>query len=220
MMRFALFGLVFSLALSTCAQNISFEPDWIPEAVGDKNWKPLIGFDSRRSFYDDRNVKFLGLRLGAQHRGVHRFGLGFYRMTRGETYSGILVDRPDASADAQVRYQAGFVTLFYERVVMQAGRLELATPVYLGAGNVEGTYKDVTGVFRPYLDESFSVFGFGLMAKYRLLPWLEPGVGGGMRFVYNAGPDVQSTLQSPYYAFKISILLGELYHHVVRMNKD
>ena len=219
-MRFSFFVLALCVALSTNAQQISFEPDWLPEAVGDKKWKPLIGFDSRRSFYDDRDVKFFGIRLGAQHRGVHRFGLGIYRMNRGETYTGVLVDRPDASSDAEVRYQAGFATLFYERVIMQAGKLELAAPVYIGGGNVEGTYKDVAGIFRPYVDESFSVFGFGLMAKYRLLQWLEPGVGGGMRYIYNTRPEIQRTLQSPYYAFKVSILLGEFYRDVIMRQED
>ena len=188
----------------------------MPPAVGDKKWKPIVGLDSRHSFYDDRSVKFLGLRIGAEHRGVHSFGFGFYRMNRGETYTDILIDRPDASSDAEVRFQAGYAALFYERVFMQAGKLELAAPFYLGGGSVDGTYKDVTGVFRPYLSEPFSVFGFGVMAKYRILPWLEPGIGSGARLIYNASPEVIETLQRPYYMYKVSILLGEFYRHVIR----
>jgi hypothetical protein len=219
-MRPTLLCLFVFLGLILSAQKITFEPDWLPPAVGDKKWKPLVGFDSRRSSFDDRKVKFIGLRLGAQHRGVHRFGLGFYRMNRGEIYDGILVDRPDASADAEVQYIAGFATLFYERVIMQAGKLELATPIYIGGGTVEELYKDVAGTFRPFVQEPFSVLGFGVMAKYRIFHWIEPGFGGGMRFIYNSRPEVVRTLQRPYYAFKVSILLGEFYRHVIRNDSD
>ncbi len=219
-MRLTLLCLFVFVGLMLSAQKFTFEPEWLPPAVGEKKWKPLVGFDSRRSSFNDRKVKFFGLRLGAQHRGVHRFGLGFYRMNRGEIYDGILVDRPDASADAEVQFIAGFATIFYERVIMQAGNLELATPVYIGAGNVEELYKDVAGTFRPYVQEGFSVFGFGVMAKYRIFHWIEPGFGGGMRLIFNATPELTQTLQRPYYAFKVSILLGEFYRHVILKESD
>lgn len=204
--------------MSLSAQRVTFDPEWMPPAIGEKKWKPIVGFDSRHSYYDDRSVKFLGIRLGAQFRGVHRFGVGIYRMNRGETYTGILIDRPDASSDAEVRFQAGYAVLFYERVIMQAGKLELAVPLYIGGGSIDGTYKDVTGVFRPYLNEPFSVFGFGVMAKYKLLPWLEPGLGLGARLIYDASPEVKQTLQRPYYVYKVSILLGKFYRNVIRRN--
>jgi len=216
MLRLLIFLFFLSSApLKAQAQSHENVREWMPRAIGDKNWRPYVGFDARRSFFNDRGVRFGGLRLGALHRGVHRFGIAFYWMSQGEIYP-LQVDLPDASPDGQVSFEAGFVSFFYERVIMKQGKWELAAPVYFGGGNIKGTYKDVYGEFKPYFEEPFSILGLGGMLKYRLLPWLEPGVGGGQNIVFASSPEVKQTLQKPYFAFKVSVLIGEFYRTVIK----
>jgi hypothetical protein len=183
--------------------------------VGEKRWRPEIGFDSNRSFFNDRTVKFLGLRLGAEYRGVHRFGLALYGMTRPESYYGVNTNAPDASLDKEVQYTAAFICLFYERVIIKSGKWELSVPVNIGAGSLKGSYKDNQNAYLPYLENSFSTIGTGHALKYQVLPWLEPEIGSGFRFVLDSEPEVRNTLQKPYYVIKVSIKLGELYKAIV-----
>lgn len=212
--RYLLIPLCLILCTESQAQFRDLEFHWLPEAHGNKKWRPEIGFDSNRSFFNDRSVKFLGLRLGAEHRGVHRFGLAFYGMTRPESYFNVDIGAPDAALDKEVQYTAGFVMLFYERVILEAGNWEAAVPVGIGGGNVQGSYKDNQGSYLPFLESGFSAFSTGGAIKYRLLPWLEPELGFGYRLVFDSEAEVRKTLQKPYYVLKVSIRLVPLYHAV------
>lgn len=203
--------LLFLQCLTVDATAQLPDIEWFPKAIGDKKWKPLFGLDSRRSFLAKRSVRFFGLRLGAQHRGVHRFGLGFYGITGKEEYTDVVVDRVDASNQNTVRYDARYSALFYERTIMKAGKWEVVLPINWGGGSLDASYEDIFGNFKPYLSESFNVIAFGPIAKYKVFRWLEPGIGGGYRQVYNTNRDVQKTLSQPYYIIKVSILVGELY---------
>ena len=55
---------------------------FFPKTYGEKKWKVLVGLDARRSFFQGQKVKIDGLRIGAQFRGVHRFGLGTYSLSQ------------------------------------------------------------------------------------------------------------------------------------------
>lgn len=192
------------------------EVEWLPHSVGDKKWRPLVGFDSRRSFFNGRSVKFFGIRLGAEHRKVHRFGLAFYSLTQGQDYDDVSIDAADAPPNVKADFDVSFATLFYERVVMTAGKWEVSTPVNLGGGRIIGRYRNTSGVFKTFLDQEFSVLSGGAVVKYRVLPWLEPGIGGGYRHAFNSETEIKKTIQSPFYIIKVSILIGEIYRSVVK----
>ncbi|NNC84288.1 MAG: hypothetical protein HKN79_11990 [Flavobacteriales bacterium] len=215
MKHFFIILLILPL-LSTAQFFDTDEVEWLPHSVGEKKWRPLVGFDSRRSFFQGRNVKFLGLRFGAEHRKVHRFGLAFFGLRDGDSYDDVSIDREDAPPDAQADFNVSFATLFYERVIMKAGPWEMSTPIYFGGGRMIGEYRSTTGQIKTFLDEDFSVLGGGIMLKYRVLPWLEPGLGGGYRHAFDSEKEVKKTLQQPYYVIKVSVLLGELYRSFIR----
>jgi hypothetical protein len=217
LMNRLLLYLCFALPLTVSAQLFDKEEiRWMPESVGDKKWRPLVGFDSRRSFFQGRNVKFFGVRFGAEHRQVHRFGIAFYGLRDGDSFSDVTIDAPDAPPEVKADFDVSFATLFYERVIMKAGRWELSAPAYFGGGRMRGSYRNVNGEFKPFIDEGFSVLGLGGMMKYRVLPWLEPGLGGGYRHAFDSEPEIKKTLQQPYYVIKVSILIGEVFKQYVK----
>ncbi|NND95664.1 MAG: hypothetical protein HKN45_12450 [Flavobacteriales bacterium] len=190
--------------------------EWLPHSVGEKTWRPLVAFDSRRSFFNGRSVKFLGLRFGAEHRRVHRFGLAFYGLTQGQDYEDVNIDMADAPPGAKADFDVSFATLFYERVVMKAGKWELSSSVNLGGGRILGSYRNVDGVIKTFLDREFSVLSVGTTMKYKVLPWLEPGLGGGYRHAFNSETEIKKTMQQPFYIIKVSILIGEFYRSVLK----
>lgn len=187
---------------------------WWPESLGDKQWKPLLGFDSRRSFFDDRSVKFLGIRIGAEYEGVHRFGLGFYSMTESIPFEDMSFAVEDAAPNPELTSDAGFGTIFLERVMYKEGKFEASLPFNLGGGNVSYYYKDNIGRTRLYRKDKFSILGAGAMVKYRVLPWLEPGLGAGLHIVWDADAEVAGALRKPYYTIRVSVLLGEVWKEV------
>ncbi len=208
--------LIFCDSKAQLGTSANGRIEYLPHSTGDKKWKPLLGFDSRRSSFQSFNVKFRGVRLGAEHRGVHRFGFGFYGMVKGRTYDGIDIAADDATSDPKVKFEVAYSTLFYERVVILANRWDVATPLYLGGGVIKGSYSNVDGSFTPYLEERFSVLGTGFMGRYKVLPWLAPGIGAGYQMVFDSNREVKKTLQQPYYVIKVSILLGEFYQSTLK----
>lgn len=62
-----------SYSIQESAKDSSETRTYFPQYYGDKNWRFLLGFDAKRSFYAGYPVKFNGLRIGAEYKGVHRF---------------------------------------------------------------------------------------------------------------------------------------------------
>lgn len=182
----------------------------------DKKTKLLLGFDSRRSFFADRNIKVFGLRMGAEYKRVHRFGLGFYFQNRPETFKGLPVNEPDATDTSLVRFSTGFAALFYERVVFHNRKWEFSVPIYLGSGNLNSEYTDTTGKFTPRQQIPFRTFGIAATGKYYVWPWLALGTGVGYRFVGSKSPRVQEAFQQPFYMLKVQVLFGELYRSIFK----
>ena len=179
----------------------------------------LIGFDSRRSFFAGRNVKINGLRLGMQYKDIHRFGLGFYGFRQGVVLDEIDVNEPDATDTSLVRFNAGYVALFYEFVFFKTKRWELMTPVYLGAGNVDVTYTDTAGLYRPLVQRPFSTGEITFTAQFKVWPWFALGAGAGYRLIFNAEPEIRQAFNSPIYILKASVLFGELYKIIFKKGK-
>jgi len=187
---------------------------FLPPDLGPKKWKPVIGLDARRSFFRGRPVKINGLRLGVQYKGVHRFGIGFYGLDRNVVFTDVRVDQPGATDTSRVVFNAGFGSLFYERVIYKTHKWEFSLPTEFLFGNITGYYEDSLGKFLPLPEVPFSGLAAGLQAKYNILTWLAPRVSIGYRVLFNTTPEVRSSFNRAYYSFGLSIMIGELYQAV------
>jgi hypothetical protein len=190
--------------------------DWFPHSYGDKTWKLLLGFDARRSFLKDKPVKINGLRIGAKFRGVHRFGFGFYGLSRDLVFYDLPVDEPDATDSSRVIFGLTYASLFYERVFLRNPKWEFSLPFLLSGGTLTGRYEDTAGVFRKNIHETFSALTGGVQAKYYFFPWLAGRVSVGYRFLFNTSPELKAAFNAPYYGFGAQVLLSELYRSIFR----
>lgn len=193
---------------------------FFPTAYGHKKWKPMVGFDAFRSFYSGTPVKFNGLRFGVQYKGVHRFGFGFYGLKKDLYFSNLEVSAPEATDTSLVKFQLNYAALFYERVFYKSKKWEISFPVYLGGGGLDGFVEGADGLYYRYLATSFSLINVGVNTKYYILPWLAPRIGTGYRFTFNTEKNLRKAFNGPYYAFGLSILVGELYKAIFSAGSD
>ena len=201
--------------LDSAEQKIYF-----PKSHGGKKWKFLIGLDARRSFFSGVPVKLNGLKLGAEFRGVHRFGFGFYWLKRNVVFTDVNVAREDADPDTQVKFDLGYSSLFYERVFFKNRWWEIAFPFHLGGGNIKGTYRDTIGAYQPLYNRPFSCIASSVQVKFYPLEWLALRVSGGYRLTFNAQQEVKDAFNRPFYGFGLSINIIELYRVVFKKNNN
>lgn len=189
---------------------------FFPSVHGEKKWRPAIGFDAFRSFYSGTPVKFNGLRFGLEFRGVHRFGFGFYGLKRDLVFTDLSVDYPLATDTSLVKFNLNYAAFFYERVFYKNRKWEVSIPLYLGGGGLDGYVEGSDGIYYKYLATSFSLVNTGIGLKYYLLKWLAPRVGIGYRFTFNTEKTLRKSFNGAYYAFGVSVIIGELYKTIFK----
>jgi hypothetical protein len=222
MMRIKHFLLVVILVLKMSGfamQSKDSSRTFFPNSYGEKKWKPIVGFDAFRSFYSGAPVKFNGIRFGAEFKGVHRFGFGFYGLKRDLYFNNLEVQHPQATDTSLVKFQLNYSAFFYERVFYKTKKWEISFPIYLGGGGLNGYVEGSDRLFYKYLATSFSLLNTGITAKYYLLPWLAPKIGTGFRFTFNAEKNLRKAFNGPYYSFGLNILIGELYRTIFPQSK-
>lgn len=214
-----LFILLSTIAFANCSycqDTTDYLVDVFPKQYGQKPWRFLLGFDAKRSFYAGYPVKFNGLRIGAEYKGVHRFGIGVYGLKKNVVFTEIDVNQPGATDTSVVKFHVSYSSLFYERVFYKTPKWEVALPFYLSGGTVEGIYQDSTGLFHEFANKPFSAFSGGAQVKYYIWPWLAPKVSVGYRITFNTDPEIKQAFNSPYYALGISISIFELYKTIFK----
>ena len=174
----------------------------------------MLGLDARRSFFQNVPVKINGLRMGLQYKGVHRFGLGFYGLSRKVVFKDVFVDQPDATDTSNVLFNANYISVFYERVFYKSRKWEFAIPGLLSGGSISGQYEDSTGTFKPLIESPFSAVSVGFQTKYYIWPWLAPRFSVGYRLSFSTTKEVKEAFNKPFYGFGLQISLGELYRTI------
>lgn len=223
-MKHILAILIFSFYAAQCTRTCAQQKDssgvLFPKEYGSKKWKPLVGFDAYRSFYSGAPVKFNGLRIGIEYKGVHRFGFGFYGLKKDLVFTDLDVDYPLATDTSLVKFQLNYAAFFYERVFYKTRKWEISIPLYLGAGGLDGFVEGSDGIYYRYMASSFSLLNIGIAGKYYILPWLAPRAGTGFRFTFNTEKTIRTAFNGPYYTFGLSILVVELYHSLFKKRKS
>ena len=219
---FILILLLFSVTSGwTQTDTTNSEIELFPKQYGHKNWKMLVGLDARRSFFNGTHIKINGLRIGAEFRGVHRFGFGFYWLNKRVVFSGVLVGPLDQNiSEPEVRYDLGYSSIFYERVFLKSRWWEVGFPVHLGGGQISGYYKDTIGAFQNFIEAPFVAFIPSTQIKFYPLSWIALRGSLGMRFTSSDNTLVKQTFRTAFYGYGLSINIIGLYKAVFRKEKN
>lgn len=205
-----------ALSFSSSNQNDTSKVQLFPKFVGKKKWKLLVGLDARRSFFESQKVKINGIRLGGQFKGVHRFGFGFYSLSKELEFTGLDINKADAQLPSKILVDVNYNSLFYERVFLKTKRWEISFPLHLGGGLLKRQYLNNLGNYKQWDKRKFSVLSSGVQVKFYILSWLAPRVSFGYRHTFNTLPEISNAFNKPFYAFGLSISLGELVRSIIK----
>lgn len=185
-----------------------------PKEYGDKKWKFLLGLDARRSYFNGAPVKINGVKIGAEFRGVHRFGIGIYWLKKNAVFMDVPLEQEDALHPTEVRFDLSYSSLFYERIFLKTRWWEIAFPIHLAGGSVSAYYRDTLSAIQPWFKKPFSALLFSTQVKFFPLPWMALRVSGGYRITFNTEEEIKDAFNTPFYGFGLSINVVDLYHSI------
>lgn len=214
LLRALVFGLLLHLPGAAPAQFFTRLGDTIHTSFHTKP-KFFLGFDTRRSFISNRDVKIFGLRAGLEWNHRVRLGIGLYGLLSPYLRSYERLNDSTGLLDtiaAPLRF--GYLSGFAEYVVVNKKRWELSVPLHLGLGSsrFEG--------FEAETEGGFLLTELSLQAQYKILKWIGLGGGVGYRWLIIPNNKVQEDFNSPIYIFKIKIFMGEIVKAVFKKKDE
>lgn len=173
-----------------------------------KKWKADFVIDFRKTLVSNTQVTLGGLRLGAEYRRVHRFGIGVYGLGKGVTTSSLLeVD----SAIVESNLNMSYVSLFYERVLFFNPKWEWSATVHQGAGTIKGSYRyRDSKEWISYESNRVRPFEISTTGYYHITWWCSVGAGVGYRYMRRTPDEVRDVFSAPVAIGRVRIKLLKL----------
>lgn len=164
--------------------------------------------DARTTFVGGQSSRLGGLRLGAEYRRVHRFGIGIYGLNNQlgrETLSTI-----DANVDSAL-FSFNYLSLYYERVLFFHPKWEWSAAVHAGSGDIKVSYSlEGEEDFQELEPISVRPLELSTSGYYHISWWLSVGTGVGYRYMRKAPDEVKSIYNSSIYLIKLKIRFGRI----------
>jgi hypothetical protein len=232
--RLALISVVLLLSLTASAQftSVGYSPafsgkknsysDTVWTVKGPtyldkryKKWKVDLSLDARQTLVSNTRTRIGGLRVGLEHRRVHRFGIGIYVLDD-EQGIGSLREVDERIENATV--SLAYASLFYERVMYFSKRWEWSLTGHLGRGVITGRYR-IPGEFadREYMKEIRLLEGSTTL-YYHIFYFMSIGTGVGYRYITGAPDELQPVYNAPVAIARLRIRLFKM--TVGIFNKD
>lgn len=186
--------------------SISFKGGSQSDSPKKDRYKFICNFDMRNSVVIGHSVKFNGLKLGMGN-SKHRFGIGFYGLRKPIYTTNNRVDSLDAS-DTN-RYNFGFISFYYERILYQSKRWEFSAPIHLNFGSLKGEYLTLNRKYKKFLDRPVSSLTFSIKGHFKIFRWVGLHAGMGYNVVLGQDKRTRKALNAPFYSFGVKIFLGE-----------
>lgn len=190
-----------------------FEEKYLEEYKA-KKWKMHTAIHNFRSFFNEEQFSFMGLKGGLEYDHNYRFGL----MLLGQQEA-VMLNDTDEDYDyelSQVAYLAGYG----EYMLVNNYRWELGIPLSFGRGG--GRLVTLDGEREPVgepEERRFNAVQFGVYGQYNINYWLGFGLGAGQRAAFSQDVEVRDYLTSPYYTFGLKVNLGRLVKSVFAHDK-
>ncbi len=177
-----------------------------------KKWKLDFIFDARQTLISNTRARLGGLRLGVEHRRVHRFGVAVFAFDDPVSVSSLREVNPDV--DTAV-FTMSYGSFFYERVYYFSRKWELSAAIHLGDGTISGKYR-IRGAenFVDYPEQRVRPIEFSTSGYYNITWWLSAGGGIGYRLMPNAPREVRPIYNAPVLLFKVKLRFFKLLRRI------
>lgn len=216
-MRHLVLAIGSFIGTTALAQDIAPAP---PTDPGHPHaaFKFILNLDAREQVVLGSPMKFFGLRLGAL-KGHNIVALGVYGLDDPFLDTGVpALELHRDSVDLRTSFS--YLSLTYERIVLDTKRWQLSVPVMLGHGNVRVEYRDTADVFEAYARREVVPLESGVRAAYKLFFWLYLQGGVGYRRVLTTDLRVNNVYSGFVWSSGISIKLGKIYNYARERLKE
>ncbi|CAI8347711.1 MAG: Uncharacterised protein [Cryomorphaceae bacterium] len=193
------------LILTIISLSVSFS-GLSQELEKSDTYKFIANFDMRNSVIIKQSVKFNGLKFGLGN-SKNRFGIGFYGLRESVFTTNFRVDSLNAT-DTN-KYDFGFISFYYERILYQSKRWEFSAPVHINLGSLQGFYLTNNNVYKKFLDKPVSSLTLSVKSHFKVFRWVGLHGGIGYNFILSSDKRTQSALNDPFYSFGVKFFLGE-----------
>ncbi len=171
-----------------------------------------IGLDTRGSFISNQNVRLLGVKIGLEHAGRVKYGIGYnFLGTKVESESQVLEEGRERTVTTRLRL--GYFTPFFSYAFYQRGNWEVSIPVQFGLGSGSLVYDDLSGERRTLRRAFVFLYEPAMTVQYRFLKYFAVGGGIGFRLVATSA-DLNERFSAPIYLFGLKVYFGDLYRDV------
>ncbi len=181
--------------------------------------KFFLTLDRTSSFVGGRAASTNELKFGLEFRKKLKLGIGF-----GALVSDVVAEKtivtPQTKIDSLVNAELtlSFLSLNAEYVFYDSKRWQVAMPLSMGFGSSYFSYfeDNGNGNFKTRrIDEGDAVVMTATgMVTYRIFRWVGVSAGAGYRIALISNDKVQESFNSPVYAVRLRIFLGEIYKTV------
>lgn len=175
--------------------------------------KFLFTIDSRQSNVAGQWTKMNGVRLGMELMERYRFGFGFYNLGQRIRLDPLIRGTDTLHSLLDFQYN----TLFTEYVFYKD--FKWVASAIMSYGNGQGSIHQTsseTGLDTVRVIPKIPIFAANVAAYYYVLPWIAPGFGVGYRAVPASDSRITKVFSSPFYVFKLKIVLGKLYKSIFK----
>lgn len=166
-----------------------------------------LGLDTRGSFISNRGVTVAGVRVGLEHSGRLRYGLGYqFLLTQVEKDRTVPEDGNERVAPTRLRM--GYLAPYISYTFLQRRRWSVSIPVQMGVGRGSLTYEDLAGDRRVLQRTTLWVYEPLMTVQYRFWRYAAFQLGWGYRLVARSkGLDEQLT--APIYQLGLRLFTRE-----------
>lgn len=172
-----------------------------------RKWRVDLSADARITMLSNTRTRLGGLRLGLEYRRVHRFGIGLYNVGDGV---GVSTLREISPAIDTATLTMGYVSAYYERVLLFNRKWEWSVTGHIGRGSVQGDYRYLGSNETETFDERFTLLEGSTLLYYHLTYFMSIGAGLGYREVHTDISEISRIYSSPVAVLRLRIRLFKM----------
>ena len=223
MVKWMILGLVVLSLQSAAGQSaggsLPDDPYPLVSFRGTPKPKGFLTLDRTSSFVGGKAASTNELKFGLEFRKKLKLGIGFGALVS-DVVTEKTVTTPQTYQDSTVNAELTFtfLSLNSEYIFYESKRWQVAMPLTMGWGSSYFSYFEDNGggEFKTKrTDEGDAVVTTAtVMVTYRIFRWVGVSAGAGYRVALVSNNKVKQSFNSPVYAFRLRLFLGEIYKSV------
>jgi len=180
-----------------------------------RKWKGDFVLDARQTLVSSTPARLAGVRLGAEYRRVHRFGIGVYTLGDGVKVQTLSEVSPNIE-DAVINLS--YASLFYERVMYFGKKWEWSLTGHAGRGRLTARYTFAGEDLRLEHLRRVNLVEGSTTLYYHLTWFISIGAGVGYRYIPDTPAEIRHVYNAPVSILRVRVRLIKMVSGL--FNKD